>query len=134
MVLKNTALLLVLLASTIGGNAQTDPRLQFTAPARYFEDALPLGNGRIGAMLYGDPARERILLNEATLWAGGPVAAILALLPLPWSWSRLWRAVDALQERLARLEPPGLRALPRPLARRWRSLRLALDLDRLPQR
>ncbi len=73
MVLKNTALLLVLLASTIGGNAQTDPRLQFTAPARYFEDALPLGNGRIGAMLYGDPARERILLNEATLWAGGPV-------------------------------------------------------------
>lgn len=67
--------------------AQTNQVLYFDTPARFFEEALPLGNGRIGAMVYGDPVHERISLNEATLWAGGPVtpaanpAAAPALLP-----------------------------------------------------
>jgi alpha-L-fucosidase 2 len=47
--------------------------LWFERPAQYFEEALPLGNGRIGAMVYGGIYTERILLNEETLWAGGPV-------------------------------------------------------------
>ncbi len=47
--------------------------LWFEKPAQYFEEALPLGNGRIGAMVYGGIATEHILLNEETLWAGGPV-------------------------------------------------------------
>jgi alpha-L-fucosidase 2 len=33
---------------------------------------MPLGNGRIGAMVYGNVSRERIALNEDTLWTGGP--------------------------------------------------------------
>ncbi|MFC1500263.1 glycoside hydrolase N-terminal domain-containing protein [Candidatus Zixiibacteriota bacterium] len=45
----------------------------FDRPAEYFEEAIPMGNGRIGAMLYGGPAHEKIGLNEETLWAGGPV-------------------------------------------------------------
>jgi alpha-L-fucosidase 2 len=47
--------------------------LWYNKPATVFEDALPLGNGRIGAMVYGGVEKERISLNEATLWAGYPV-------------------------------------------------------------
>ncbi|WP_333863920.1 glycoside hydrolase family 95 protein [Sphingobacterium sp.] len=42
------------------------------ADAKVWEQALPLGNGRLGAMVYGIPAVERIQLNEETIWAGGP--------------------------------------------------------------
>src|SRR5450756_405511 len=34
--------------------------------------ALPLGNGRLGAMVYGNPSRECIQLNESTIWTGSP--------------------------------------------------------------
>jgi alpha-L-fucosidase 2 len=47
--------------------------LWYDQPASFFEQALPLGNGRIGAMVYGTVPSEHILLNEETLWAGGPV-------------------------------------------------------------
>ena len=41
-------------------------------PARSWNEALPLGNGRIGAMVFGRADSERIQLNEATLWTGKP--------------------------------------------------------------
>jgi len=47
--------------------------LWYDRPAAVFEDALPLGNGRIGAMVFGGPASDRIMLNESTLWTGGPI-------------------------------------------------------------
>jgi alpha-L-fucosidase 2 len=47
-------------------------RLWYRQPARTWVEALPLGNGRLGAMVFGDPADERIQLNENTLWSGGP--------------------------------------------------------------
>ncbi|MGC6401197.1 glycosyl hydrolase family 95 catalytic domain-containing protein [Sphingomonas sp. FW199] len=47
-------------------------KLWYRTPARRWVEALPVGNGRLGAMVYGDPARERLQLNEDTLWAGGP--------------------------------------------------------------
>jgi alpha-L-fucosidase 2 len=46
--------------------------LWYRAPARAWTDALPLGNGRLGAMVFGGVDREELQLNEATLWAGGP--------------------------------------------------------------
>jgi alpha-L-fucosidase 2 len=46
--------------------------LWYRRPAEKFEEALPLGNGRLGAMVYGGVARERLSLNDDTLWAGGP--------------------------------------------------------------
>ena len=46
--------------------------LWYRAPARAWTDALPLGNGRLGAMVFGGIDREEFQLNEATLWAGGP--------------------------------------------------------------
>ena len=52
---------------------QNEPlKLWYDAPARDWNEALPIGNGRLGAMVYGDPINENIQLNEATLWAGGP--------------------------------------------------------------
>ena len=55
------------------GKALPERILWYEHPASFFEDALPLGNGRIGAMVYGGVPSEHILLNEETLWAGGPV-------------------------------------------------------------
>jgi alpha-L-fucosidase 2 len=42
------------------------------APAADWLEALPLGNGRLGAMVWGDPARARFGLNDSTLWSGMP--------------------------------------------------------------
>ncbi len=44
----------------------------FDRPANRFEEALPLGNGRMGALWYGGTVRDRIVLNEQTLWSGSP--------------------------------------------------------------
>ena len=46
--------------------------LNYDAPASVWNEALPLGNGRIGAMVFGAPGMERVELNEETYWAGGP--------------------------------------------------------------
>lgn len=46
--------------------------LWYDRPAVYWEEALPVGNGRIGAMVHGGVLREHIQLNEETLWSGTP--------------------------------------------------------------
>ncbi len=46
--------------------------LFYTNAAVKWTEALPIGNGRLGAMVFGGGAREHLQLNEATLWAGGP--------------------------------------------------------------
>jgi len=52
--------------------AQHPNRLWYRQPAKEWVEALPVGNGRIGAMVFGGIARERLQLNEDTLWGGGP--------------------------------------------------------------
>lgn len=47
-------------------------KLWYKNPANVWEEALPLGNGRQGAMIFGDVYNERIQLNEDTVWYGGP--------------------------------------------------------------
>lgn len=47
-------------------------RLWYQEPASEWVEALPLGNGRIGAMLFGQPDMDTIMLNEDTLWSGYP--------------------------------------------------------------
>ena len=47
--------------------------LWYRAPAAKWTEALPVGNGRLGAMVFGDPREERIQLNEDTVWAGEPI-------------------------------------------------------------
>ncbi len=44
--------------------------LWYRHPARMFTEALPLGNGRIGAMVFGGVESERIILNESSMWSG----------------------------------------------------------------
>jgi alpha-L-fucosidase 2 len=46
--------------------------LWYDEPASAWTEALPIGNGRLGAMVFGDPASERVQLNESTFWSGGP--------------------------------------------------------------
>lgn len=47
--------------------------LWYNSPAQdWSKEALPIGNGRLGAMVFGDPTRERIQLNEDSMWPGGP--------------------------------------------------------------
>lgn len=53
--------------------AQGKLNLIYHKPAAQWTDALPVGNGRIGAMIYGDPGKELLQLNESTFWSGGPV-------------------------------------------------------------
>jgi len=48
--------------------------LWYSAPATTWVEALPVGNGRLGAMVFGGIAEERLQLNEDTLWSGGPRA------------------------------------------------------------
>ena len=50
----------------------SDYVLWYNKPAAQWTDALPVGNGRLGAMVFGGVERERIQLNEDTLWDGGP--------------------------------------------------------------
>lgn len=52
--------------------AQRSLRLWYKQPARTWEACLPLGNGRLGAMPDGDVYHENIVLNDITLWSGGP--------------------------------------------------------------
>ena len=46
--------------------------LYYTKAAKAWEEALPVGNGRLGAMVFGNLKNERIALNEDTLWSGYP--------------------------------------------------------------
>jgi alpha-L-fucosidase 2 len=79
--------LLVLASALHGGvaGAAEPSRLWYRQPARSWNEALPVGNGRLGAMVFGGVAEERLQLNEDTVWAG---------------------------ERRDRLNPEGPRALP----------------------
>ncbi len=52
-------------------------KLWYQQPAEVWEEALPLGNGRLGAMVYGGVHKETIQLNEETVWAGEPGNNIL---------------------------------------------------------
>ncbi|MBK5720643.1 glycoside hydrolase family 95 protein [Dysgonomonas sp. Marseille-P4677] len=63
-------LLLVFISTWLYG--QNNLKLWYERPAKGWTEALPLGNGFIGAMIFGDTENELIQLNEGTLWSGGP--------------------------------------------------------------
>lgn len=62
------------LLQTLYMSAQQDEnmKLWYNKPAGNWNEALPVGNGRLGAMVFGDPCNEVIQLNENTVWAGQP--------------------------------------------------------------
>ncbi|WP_326994313.1 glycoside hydrolase family 95 protein [Chitinophaga sp. 212800010-3] len=68
---KYSTLSTALLLATLATAAQSDVTVRFDEPAKHFTASAPLGNGRIGAMVFGNTNRERIVLNEISMWAGG---------------------------------------------------------------
>ncbi len=68
--IKTSSIIIGLLSFVSPAMAQY--KMWYNEPAKVWTDALPLGNGRLGAMVYGIPAAERIQLNEESIWTGQP--------------------------------------------------------------
>src|SRR5215510_14483957 len=58
--------------NALPGTADESLLLWYDKPAVEWTEALPVGNGRLGAMIFGGPASEQLQLNEDTLYAGSP--------------------------------------------------------------
>ena len=58
---------------SVASFSQSDLKLWYNKPAKQWTEALPVGNGTFGGMVFGKVDEELIQLNEATLWSGGPV-------------------------------------------------------------
>ena len=75
--MKRTLLLCIGFALlSLAGTAKTathNNTLWYNQPAKVWEEALPIGNGRLGAMVFGNPFHETIQLNEESLWSGAPI-------------------------------------------------------------
>lgn len=65
-------ILIVLGSQNLFAQTKSELKLWYDKPATIWNEALPLGNGRLGTMVFGDPAVERLQLNEETIWAGSP--------------------------------------------------------------
>lgn len=63
------------LSTVVAQNNLSDPILWYEQPAKNWYEALPIGNGRLGAMVFGDYRRETIQFNEESLWAGCPATS-----------------------------------------------------------
>ncbi len=59
-------------AAAAAGDGSLGPVLFYRQPAREWVEALPIGNGRLGGMVFGGVPAERVQLNEDTFWSGGP--------------------------------------------------------------
>lgn len=68
---KNIFVLFVILLCSIFVRAE-DLKLWYKSPATTWVEALPLGNSRLGVMVYGGTATEELQLNEETVWGGSP--------------------------------------------------------------
>ncbi len=88
-------------------------RLWYRQPAREWTEALPVGNGRLGAMVFGTVPEERIQLNEDTIWAGHPVERdeVGAYRHLPMIRRMLFEGKYAEAQRLAQKELFGPRLI-----------------------
>jgi alpha-L-fucosidase 2 len=65
----------LIISETTNILAQSGNTLWYDQPARYFEESLVLGNGKMGASVFGGINSDKIYLNDITLWSGGPVDA-----------------------------------------------------------
>lgn len=107
---------LIIIAETGFGQEQkewSNYKLWYRSPATQWVEALPVGNGRLGGMVFGGLKQERIQLNEETLWTGGPyqpeflgegAAALPEIRRLV--FSRKYREAQRLVEKAWKTEPP----------------------------
>ena len=72
--MKKTFIIILFLAFSTGFSQKSQNlKLWYNQPSGdIWENALPIGNGRLGAMIYGNVDKEIIQLNEHTLWSGSP--------------------------------------------------------------
>lgn len=71
---RSCILLFLTVLLVVGCSEKYQPlELWYDKPASVWEEALPVGNGRLGAMIFGDPANEIIQLNEESIWAGSKI-------------------------------------------------------------
>ncbi len=70
---KSLLLLALLIINPIYASGQATDILWYKQPAKYFEETLVLGNGKMGASVFGGIESDKIYLNDATLWSGEPV-------------------------------------------------------------
>jgi len=91
-------------------------RLWYRQPAATWNEALPIGNGRLGAMIFGRVGQERLQLNESTLWAGSPYTPdnpdALAALPQVRKLLAEGRYEDATELARAQMMAKPLRQMP----------------------
>jgi len=74
MIKRHFIYLCTLMMTAGSATAQQAPMvLQYDRPAQYFEESLPIGNGKMGALVYGGTDDNIIYLNDITLWTGKPV-------------------------------------------------------------
>jgi alpha-L-fucosidase 2 len=74
-IIKKTFFILLLTFCCIKTTAQSSHVLWYNQPAEFFEESLVLGNGKLGATVFGGANSDKIYLNDATLWSGEPVNA-----------------------------------------------------------
>lgn len=67
-----TAVAVVAAAQLNAADNNNAMKLWYDSPASLWVEALPIGNGAIGAMVFGDPVNEQFQLNEETVWGGSP--------------------------------------------------------------
>lgn len=71
-IVSGSILFLALSFTSNRGIAQQELKLWYNQPAKNWNEALPIGNGKLAAMVFGGPESELLQLNEETIWAGGP--------------------------------------------------------------
>lgn len=69
---KNAFIIITFICLSCFSISSKELKLWYNSPASIWEEALPLGNSRLGAMVYGIPQHEEIQLNEETIWGGSP--------------------------------------------------------------
>jgi alpha-L-fucosidase 2 len=70
--MKNNILIITIIFFQVKSFCQNPLTLWYDKPAKEWNEALPIGNGTLGAMIFGGAKEELIQLNEQTLWTGGP--------------------------------------------------------------
>ena len=70
--MKKFILPVIFLAASVNTSFANDLTLKFDRQADFFEESFVIGNGTQGAIIYGNPSRERISLNDITFWTGEP--------------------------------------------------------------
>jgi len=121
----------------------TETMLEYDSPAEKFSEALPVGNGRIGGMIYGRGAEELIKLNEDSVWSGGlrhrvnpdakeglaEVRKLLAEGRIPEAEKVAFEKMQGVPENMRRYMPLGDLHINMELCGKVRELRRSLDIS-----